>query len=709
MTLQEKYNAINEGAFSKQQFLRDARLAFPQIITQFNSYEDASQILKNKGIIGEAEKKVEPVKFDPADKIAPDVLDQGIKAELEKKGLSVNQSPTSEEYAAAKKKAVANITKDLLYYKNAQTMASSKSEKMEKAKVKLTEIKEGNLGHNELASLEPEGRFWIVTYRTMDGKKQKVFTDEDEARVFMKSVNESVNGDFAKFDILKMAVVQHEKGAPYYDKTRLINIFNRLDSPDQERAKREYSQYFGESVNEGRPTPKVGDLVGNNVQGFNFKLLGIEGSHMEVQDVKTGIKFKTHIDNMYVPSTSEAKKKPMKPQLKESHVRKLAELILEAKLAEEMSVHGELQRILDTETPKVAQGAAIALEALKKFYAASENLTRKLEKAYKITGPFMAPALGAAVVKQINDIVTKPYKAEMPKAKMVNIAKINDFETLAKETGISVEDLKNMQRQFKTGMTALPTVNESKKRNTKSLATLLETQTNTTDISNVMNVREVGEETYFLDNREVEVLDFGTHDSGNGEHRVALSAKFVDTGEFLDEEELILLNQETFESDYVNPFEFGDEDAFDMYEAKAGEKKYFLKGREVEVTDFDIHDSGNGYHRIPVIAKFVDTGKFLTQDELETLSQESFESDYVNPFEFGDEDAFDMYEAKKKPSAGLTKKEKSAIVKKAKAGEDIGKKGEKFADVAKAAGGGEKGQKIAAAAMWKAQAAKKKG
>ena len=600
MTLQEKYNAINEGAFSKQQFLRDARLAFPQIITQFNSYEDASQILKNKGIIGEAEKKVEPVKFDPADKIAPDVLDQGIKAELEKKGLPVNQTPTSEEYAAAKKKAVANITKDLLYYKNAQTMASSKSEKMEKAKVKLTEIKK-------------------------------------------------------------------------------------------------HPRHSDESVNEGRPTPKVGDLVGNTVQGFNFKLLGIEGSHMEVQDEKTGIKFKTHIDNMYVPSTSEAKKepmkeaeggadtswtgidnetitlqdileltkdiktqnfptkelasivlnwdnnpeeierisqvevssqypilimvdeqgkiqwildgnhraqkalsakaetipaklikpsnlnskarkillgivderlkketanKPMKPQLKESHVRKLAELILEAKLAEEMSVHGELQRILDTDTPKVAQGAAIALEALKKFYAASENLTRKLEKAYKITGPFMAPALGAAVVKQINDIVTKPYKAEMPKAKMVNIAKINDFETLAKETGISVEDLKNMQRQFKTGMTALPTVNESKKRNTKSLATLLETQTNTTDISNVMNVREVGEETYFLDNREVEVLDFDIHDSGNGYHRIPVIAKFVDTGNFLTQDELETLSQESFESDYVSPFDYDDADRY---------------------------------------------------------------------------------------------------------------------------------------------------
>lgn len=58
-------------------------------------------------------------------------------------------------------------------------------------------------------------------------------------------------------------------------------------------------------------------------------------------------------------------------------------------------------------------------------------------------------------------------------------------------------------------------------------------------------------------------------------------------------------------------------------------------------------------------------------------------------------------EAKKKPSAGLTKKQKSAVAKKARAGKDIGKKGKGFEKVAKAAGGGEKGKKIAAAAMWK--------
>ena len=68
-----------------------------------------------------------------------------------------------------------------------------------------------------------------------------------------------------------------------------------------------------------------------------------------------------------------------------------------------------------------------------------------------------------------------------------------------------------------------------------------------------------------------------------------------------------------------------------------------------------------------------------------------------------------MYEDKK-PSAGLTKKEKSAVAKKASAGKDIGKKGKGFEKVAKAAekqyGSKEAGQKVAAAAMWKAQAKK---
>jgi hypothetical protein len=78
----------------------------------------------------------------------------------------------------------------------------------------------------------------------------------------------SVNEDFAKFDTLKMAINQHEKGEPYYDKTRLINIFNQLDNPDQERAKKEYSEYFGKSVNESNGFKSGKEFINIKLQKY---------------------------------------------------------------------------------------------------------------------------------------------------------------------------------------------------------------------------------------------------------------------------------------------------------------------------------------------------------------------------------------------------------------------------------------------------------
>lgn len=83
----------------------------------------------------------------------------------------------------------------------------------------------------------------------------------------------------------------------------------------------------------------------------------------------------------------------------------------------------------------------------------------------------------------------------------------------------------------------------------------------------------------------------------------------------------------------------------------------------------------------------------------------------IKPGIAGYRDRIDMLQSAKKdgrlkneaskPSAGLSKGQKSSIAKKARAGKDIGKPGKSFDKVAKAAGGGEKGKKIAAAAMWK--------
>lgn len=66
----------------------------------------------------------------------------------------------------------------------------------------------------------------------------------------------------------------------------------------------------------------------------------------------------------------------------------------------------------------------------------------------------------------------------------------------------------------------------------------------------------------------------------------------------------------------------------------------------------------------------------------------------------------DKVDEGKKPSAGMTKKEKSATVKAAKAGKDIGKPGKNFGKVAAAAkkGGAKDPEAVAAAAMWKNKA-----
>lgn len=58
---------------------------------------------------------------------------------------------------------------------------------------------------------------------------------------------------------------------------------------------------------------------------------------------------------------------------------------------------------------------------------------------------------------------------------------------------------------------------------------------------------------------------------------------------------------------------------------------------------------------------------------------------------------------KKKPSAGLSKKKKSEIAKKARAGKDIGKKGKGFEKIVKKAkeSGADDPEAVAAAAMWR--------
>lgn len=125
-TLTEKYNAVLEGKFNKKQFVRDARLAHPQLITQYNGYEDTVAILKNKGYIFEQIEKYKEEKLPAydngvteADKHPLEAIERGVDYELEKKGFNTIQPDFSEEdYEKVKKKVIDNLEKNPNHYLN---------------------------------------------------------------------------------------------------------------------------------------------------------------------------------------------------------------------------------------------------------------------------------------------------------------------------------------------------------------------------------------------------------------------------------------------------------------------------------------------------------------------------------------------------------------------------------------------------------------
>jgi len=197
-TLQEKYNAINEGKFSKDQFLRDARLQLPNLVTQYNGYDDAVKILKNRGMIQEAvsteesyanysdgaltdmiinlsrfdgnediiarvkaelarrkgalneanqlkttKKGLTDYRYKPTndmDKYPYEQILRGLRVELETMGIE--GTPTAEEYQKALAKVLKNLEKDEIYYTNQVAGV--------KAKAKRTDVMVDATAKNEV-------------------------------------------------------------------------------------------------------------------------------------------------------------------------------------------------------------------------------------------------------------------------------------------------------------------------------------------------------------------------------------------------------------------------------------------------------------------------------------------------------------------------------------------------------------------------------
>lgn len=148
-TLTEKYNAVLQGEYSKKQFVRDARLAHPNIITQYNGYEDTVAILKNKGMVFEAldkykEEKISDHQYeaDTESMFSIEEVERGIDYELEKKGFNtIHRDFNEDDYLKAKDKAIKNLEKNRNYYLSLLGGESTRIQKKRKDVMKPAEEK----------------------------------------------------------------------------------------------------------------------------------------------------------------------------------------------------------------------------------------------------------------------------------------------------------------------------------------------------------------------------------------------------------------------------------------------------------------------------------------------------------------------------------------------------------------------------------------
>ena len=116
-SIKQQYIDLREGNMSQANFMRNLRMTLPQYVTNVTSFEDSVRILKNKGILTEADEKGKWTntsgkgmydQFSEINNLNGQEVLIGIDAEMEK-----NHELTKEE---ATKIVIKNLKKNPIYY-----------------------------------------------------------------------------------------------------------------------------------------------------------------------------------------------------------------------------------------------------------------------------------------------------------------------------------------------------------------------------------------------------------------------------------------------------------------------------------------------------------------------------------------------------------------------------------------------------------------
>lgn len=145
--IQAQYTDLLEGKMSKDNFMRNVRMQFPQFVAPTTSFDDSIKILKGKRILSEAKKPEGVYGHNPnaeaevsrgIDHLNYYQVYHGIQFELSKE-----PEITDEAYVRVRKKVVDKILKDPDAYKDLQ-LANFKAVKEMDEDLKMKEVKENN-------------------------------------------------------------------------------------------------------------------------------------------------------------------------------------------------------------------------------------------------------------------------------------------------------------------------------------------------------------------------------------------------------------------------------------------------------------------------------------------------------------------------------------------------------------------------------------
>ena len=455
ITVQERYNAVNESRFSKTEFLNQMRKEFPSLVNQFNGYEDAVQILKNRGLLTEYVVK-EEVSLE--DRFSLDAIDLGISYELANLGYHETSTPSKEDYVKAKERTLNNLNKDVTYYiqkkvgKDKSLVFSKKQEPSPKSSVidkengmqKVKPKSTGKTTGKVVKYIKPKEKLTIKESRVRGLiDNLHAYGKPEQVKQYLEALNKDINengdqeyrgwkpenyiDDFQTY--ISNAPVVTEKSNTPVDSSPYITHYNGKFYHDKT------------STDTGIPFEPGASV------SFNYKGTQYTGS----------ITHREQGDNYEIDLTPENNEPINETKVKNAMKSLISQILKEEKRQVNEAAASNLEKYVNYENDRnedlarrIRKAANDLAEHIYKLEKAFTDARENIEDIYKSVGPYMSPALSVAFIKDIKPVLDKYTSIALPKRNELTpeeLERINSNPGKVPGTNFSLNEKHNIPKR----------------------------------------------------------------------------------------------------------------------------------------------------------------------------------------------------------------------------------------------------------------------